>query len=427
MLKAIKVRLYPSREQTAYINRQLGCSRLVYNSLLAWRKTFYEEGRRSPSSAEQSAFMRQLKEEKPFLREVHSKALQQAAIDLGKAFTNFFNGLKKGQHVGFPRFKSKKEHDDSCRFPCDAFIGVKGNRISFTKALSDIHFKCSRRDERYLNKRQAFVKSSTLRRTPSGRYYASILVEYDEEPKPKRILTQDELKTKAVGVDVGVKHFAVTSDGEFYDMPSLKRLEKAVRKYQRQLAKTEKDSKHHERIRILLARKQEKIRNIREAFRRSVVKALLEENDLVCVEDLNVRGMLKNHKLAHAIQSQGFGLFFTELAYKSAWEGKTVVEVGRFYASSKLCSHCGYKYENLTLDVREWTCPHCGTHHDRDGNAAANILVEGVRLYKDIVGLSSPEVTGGDCPTVDDRRALRDLRSSGEDEPSNECHFTVFQ
>lgn len=180
-----------------------------------------------------------------------------------------------------------------------------------------------------------------------------------------------------------------------------------------QLVKTENGSKHHERIRILLARKQEKIRNIREAFRRFVIKALLEENDLVCVEDLNVRGMLKNHKLAHAIQTQGFGLLFTELAYKAAWEGKTVVEVGRFYASSKLCSHCGYNYKNLTLDVREWTCPHCGTHHDRDGNAAANILAEGVRLYKDTVGLSSPEVTGGDCPTVDDRRALRDLRSSG--------------
>ena len=205
MLKAIKIRLYPTDIQAAYINRQLGCCRFVYNSVLAWRKELYETERRTPSSSEISAFYLNLRNTYLFLREVHSKPQRQALMDLDKAYANFFRGLKNGQHVGFPNFKSKKEYNDSCRFPVDAFRGVKGNRISFTRELSDIHFKCSRRDEKYLNKWQKNVRSSTLRKTPSGRYYASILINCtDQEPKHVRTISPEKLKTKAVGVDMGI-------------------------------------------------------------------------------------------------------------------------------------------------------------------------------------------------------------------------------
>ena len=387
MLKAIKIRLYPTDTQASYINRQLGCCRFVYNSVLAWRKELYETQHRTPSSSEISAFYLNLRNTYLFLREVHSKPQRQALIDLDKAYANFFRGLKNGQHVGFPKFKSKKEYNDSCRFPVDAFRGVKGNLISFTRELSDIHFKCSRRDEKYLNKWQKNVRSSTLRKTASGRYYASILIDcIDQEPKHVRTISPEELKTKAVGVDMGIKSFAVTSDGEVFDGLRFKALERQIRKYQRQLSKTENDSKRHHRIRIKLAKKHEKVKNIRNEYHHKVANALLNEYDLVCVESLNVSGMLKNHKLAKSIQSQGWSHFFAVLKYKSAWQGKEVCEVGRFYASSKQCHECGYKNSGLTLSDRVWICPHCGAVVDRDLNAAMNILDEGVRLYKEKIG-----------------------------------------
>ena len=387
MLKAIKIRLYPTDIQAAYINRQLGCCRFVYNSVLAWRKELYETERRTPSSSEISAFYLNLRNTHLFLREVHSKPQRQALMDLDKAYANFFRGLKNGQHVGFPKFKSKKEYNDSCRFPVDAFRGVKGNRISFTRELSDIHFKCSRRDEKYLNKWQKNVRSSTLRKTPSGRYYASILINCtDQEPKHVRTISPEKLKTKAVGVDMGIKSFAVTSDGEVFDGLSFKGLERQICKYQRQLSKTESDSKRHHRIRTQLAKKHEKVKNIRNEYHHKMVNALLKEYDLVCVESLNVSGMLKNHKLAKSIQSQGWSHFFSVLKYKSAWQGKEVCEVGRFYASSKQCHECGYKNSGLTLSDRVWVCPHCGAVVDRDLNAARNILDEGVRLYNEKIG-----------------------------------------
>lgn len=413
MLKAIKIRLYPNEEQKNYINRQLGCCRLIYNSVLGWRNDLYEQEKRSPLSSEVAAFIANLKEEKQFLKEVHSKALQQSLLDLNTAYKNFFDGLKKGREVGFPKFKSKKAYNDSCRYPIDAFIGVNGNRISFTKALKDIHFKCSRRDEKYLNKKQDYVRSSTIRRTSDNKYYASILVDFRDvyEVQPST-LTEDDLEKRCVGIDVGIKSFAVTSEAEVFEKMSFDKLEKEVKKYQRQLAKTQDDSKRHHKIRKKLAKKQAKIKNKRNYYHHCVVNSILSENQAIMIEDLNVSGMLKNHKLAKALQSQGISTFFGILEYKARWQGKHVIKVGRFFASSKTCNHCGYKNNDLTLADREWTCHECGCHIDRDYNAAINIMFEGKRIYNEQIGLSSPEFTHVDCPTMDDR-CESSLKSSG--------------
>lgn len=397
MLKAIKIRIYPNEEQRDYINRQLGCCRFLYNSMLAWRKSLYETEQRSPSSAETSKWVLSLKDEFPFLREVHSKVLQQSWRDLDAAYRNFFSSLKKGGRVGYPKFKSKKNYDEACRFPADAFIGVKGNRISFIRALKDIHFKCSRRDEKILNRRQELVRSVTVRRTSDNKYIASVLIDVKAVADNRKV-------NGAVGVDLGVKSFAVTSEGEVFDTLDNKKLEKRQKRYQRQLSKTKPDSKRHHKIRVKLAKVHAKQRNQREWYHHHVANALIDENQVICVESLNVSGMMKNHNLAKSIASQGFHQFLFILKYKCEWKERDLIEVGRWFPSSKTCHCCGYAYKDLTLSVREWVCPQCGTHHDRDINAAVNIRDEGLRIYNEKIGLSSPEFTHEDCPPVDDRQ-----------------------
>lgn len=382
MLKAINIRIYPNKEQASFINRQLGCCRFIYNNTLAWRKSLYESEKRSPNNKEFSEFIQNIKNENIFLRDVHSKVLQQSLINLDKAYKNFFNGIKKGLHVGFPKFKSKKIYNEACRFPKDAFIGINGNRISLIKKLKDIHFKCSKRDEKYLNKRQDYVKSITVRRDSTNRYYASVLIDYDEHKKSPNLNGE-------VGIDVGIKSYAVTSDGVVYPKISevnslFNKCDKMIKKYQRRLSKTEKDSKRHHKIRVKLDKWHKKKSDIRKDYQYKIVNELIHENQMIAVEDLNINGMLKNHKLAKAIQDNALSEFFRILKYKALWNDREIIEVGRFFASSKLCSNCGYKKKDLTLSDREWECPICGNHNDRDLNAAINILEEGKRIRQSL-------------------------------------------
>lgn len=375
MLKAIKIRIYPSAEQVNFIDKQLGCCRFVYNNCLAFRKDSYQNEHISVSSSEAVKHITVLKKDNEWLKHVHSKVLQQSVRDMNQAYDNFFK-----LHRGFPKFKSKHDNRQSCRFPKDAFIGVRGNRIDLIKVLKDIHFKCSRNDERYLNRNQDKVKSITLNKEPNGKFYLSVLID-----KPLRQVPQS---SSMVGLDLGIKDFAVTSDGQVIENFHFKKNEESrLKRLQRQISKKIVGSKNREKARLRFAKLNEKIRNRKLNFLHDVTNHLIDENQVIVMEDLNVKGMVRNHKLAESISEVNWGEFRRILAYKAAWHGRQLVFIDRFYPSSKRCNHCGYIYKELTLKDRQWVCPECGSLIDRDYNAALNILEEGER----IIGLSSPE------------------------------------
>ena len=375
MLKAIKICIYPTVEQVDFINKQLGCCRFVYNNCLAFRKDSYQNEHISVSSSEAVKHITVLKKDNEWLKDVHSKVLQQSVRDMNQAYDNFFK-----LHRGFPKFKSKHDNRQSCRFPKDAFIGVRGNRIDLIKVLKDIHFKCSRNDERYLNRNQDKVKSITLNKEPNGKFYLSVLID-----KPLRQVPQS---SSMVGLDLGIKDFAVTSDGQVIENFHFKKNEESrLKRLQRQISKKVVGSKNREKARLRFAKLNEKIRNRKLNFLHDVTNHLIDENQVIVMEDLNVKGMVRNHKLAESISEVNWGEFRRILTYKAAWHGRQLVFIDRFYPSSKRCNHCGYIYKELTLKDRQWVCPECGSLIDRDYNAALNILEEGER----IIGLSSPE------------------------------------
>lgn len=389
MLKAIKIRIYPNKEQTQFINKQLGSCRFVYNECLAYKTNTYKEEKVSISPAEVISHLVVLKERFPFLKEVHSKVLQQTIRDLNQAYTNFF---KNGN--GFPKFKSKKDNRQSCRFPKDAFIGINGNRISLIKALKNIHFKCSRKDERYLNKRQEHIHNITLIKTCSGKFFLSVLVDFEPEIK--------ETTGSVIGLDLGIKNFIVDSNGNRFEKNNFfKKTERRLKHLNRQFSKkkTLKTGKqvfskkwnkmvdetiashNKEKLRKRIAKLYEKITNQRLNYIHQLTSQLVNENQIICVENLNVNGMIKNHKIAKHIQDAGFNEFIRVLEYKCKLYGRELVKIDRWFPSSKKCNHCGYINKELRLSDRQWICPECGSVIDRDYNAALNILEEGMRIY----------------------------------------------
>lgn len=390
MLKAIKVRLYPNKEQEDYIANLLGCCRFAYNSCLAYKIKEYNENEKSVSFGEIGKHLVSLKqqEETEWLKNVHSKVLQQTLINLEKAYKSFF---KNGS--GFPKFKSKKESKQSCRFPNDAMGKINGNRINIIKQLRNIHFKCSRRDEKHLNKYFKNVKSGTLYRTKSGNYYFSILI---------NIPTQKELKesNQIIGLDVGIKDFIVDSNGDKHENIKIKRNnQKKLAKLHRSLSRKQKGSNNREKARIKLSKFYEKLNNKKEYYLHQVSNKILSENKTIVIEDLNVSGMMKNHKLARSIQELSLFRFKEMLTYKANWYGRNLIQVDRYFPSSKLCSCCNHKNTKLELKDRTWTCSKCRTVHDRDFNAAKNILNEGKRILN--IGLSSPELTLGEISSLE--------------------------
>ena len=407
MLKAIKIRIYPSDEQKQFINKQLGCCRVVYNSCLAYRRDKYEKEGISITSSQAINYIVELKKEREWLKEVHSKVLQQSVMGMNSAYKNFFEG-----RCGFPKFKSKKDYEQKCRFPKDALIGIRGNRIDLIKSLKDIHFKCSVRDERYLNKNQDKVHSLTLTRNKVGQYYLSVLV--DKQIKPKQSVNS------VVGIDLGIKDFVITSEGQVFENLHFKKSEtNKLKRLQRQLSRKKEGSKNREKARIKLAKLNQKIRNKKLHYLHQVSNQLVSENQIICMEDLNVKGMIKNHNLAESIQEMNFGEFKNLLTYKCLQYGRQLVFIDRFYPSSKTCHCCGYKNDSLQLSDREWVCPECSSVIDRDLNAAQNIKDEGLRK---IIGWSSPEFTPADCPTMDDKREISLKSSDRMKQEKNEKH-----
>jgi len=289
------------------------------------------------------------------------------------AYDNFFK-----QHKGFPKFKSKKDRQ-SALFPIDAISRrntFETRHISLTKPLKNIKFRCSDLYLRRLQKYNNSIRSATLSKSKSGKYFLSILVELPQEEIVKFEQTNDR-----VGIDLGVKDFVITSDGEVFENKHfLKKEEKKMKKLQRQLSKKKVGSNNREKQRVKIAKLFERMTNKKDAYIHYVVNKLLQSYDTIFMEDLNVQGLLRNHYLAKAIQEVGFYKFKEILSNKALVNGKQVVFVDRFYPSSKTCSVCGYKKRDLRLSDREWVCPKCGTNHDRDINAAVNILLEGKRM-----------------------------------------------
>lgn len=395
MLRAIKIRLYPNKEQELKLNKVLGCYRFVYNQMLALKQQEYNENKKTLGLTDLSKYFHGtlLKDEQyEWLKEQNTKVMKQSIRQMFSAYDKFFK-----QDNGFPKFKSKKDKQ-SALFPLEAIS--KGNKfserkITLTKPLKDIRFRCS---DLYFKRLQTYkegIRSATLSKTKSGNYFLSILVEVPQEE-----VIRFEHTNEHVGIDLGVKDFVITSDGEVFENKHFfKTQEKKIAKLQRQLSKKQKGSKNRNKQRIKVARVYERITKQREAYIHSVVNELLTHYDTVFMENLNVRGMLKNRKLAKAIQEVGFYKFKQILEDKARNNYKEVVFVDRFYPSSKTCHKCAYVNKGLKMNNRKWTCPSCGELHDRDLNAAINILLEGER----IIGSRTTEFTLAEKPTVDDR------------------------
>lgn len=376
MLRAIKIRLYPNKTQEQTLNKVLGCYRFVYNQMLALKQEAYNRDKSNLGLCELSKFFHGtvLKDEQyAWLKEQNTKVMKQAIRQMLSAYDKFFK-----QHNGFPKFKSKKDRQ-SALFPIDAIS--KGNtfeirHISLTKSLKNIKFRCS---DLYLSRLQKYnknIRSATLSKTKSGNFFLSILIEMENAE-----LKKFERTNKQVGIDLGVKDFVITSDGEVFENKHFfKKEEKQIKKLQRQLSKKVKGSNNRKKAQISIAKLFERITNKKDAYIHYVANELLSYFDTIFMEDLNVQGMLRNHHLSKAIQEVGFYKFKETLVNKALVNDKQVVFVDRFYPSSKTCSVCGYKKRDLRLSDREWVCPKCGTNHDRDINAAVNILIEGKRM-----------------------------------------------
>lgn len=393
MLRAIKVRIYPNKEQEVYIAKLLGSCRFVYNYLLNYKINIYKTESRTAGLSELGKIITALKKTDEFswLRDSHSNPQNQSLIDLEVAFSKFFK-----KESGFPNFKSRRENIQSCRFPKKAFSGINGNRLKIVKALNNILFKSSRYDEIFLNKNQDKIRSGTLSRTKSGKYFLSILI----DRCPKRTLIESN---NVIGIDIGIKDFVVTSDGErFENIKIIRNNEKKLKKLQRQHSKKQKGSNNKEKARLKLARFHEKLTNRKNHYLHQVSNKLLNENQVVVFETLNIKGMMANHCLAKAVCELSAFHFKKIVKCKADWYGRDFIEIDQYFPSSRLCECCGFKNDNLTLNDRTWVCPSCGVEHDRDLNAASNIRNEGVRLLREKykndglklskLGLSSPDV-----------------------------------
>ena len=405
ILRAVKIRLYPNKGQEQTLNRVLGCYRFVYNQMLARKQESYNTNKTNLGLCELSKFFHGvlLKDEQySWLKEQNTKVMKQAIRQMLSAYDGFF---KLGK--GFPKFKSKKD-EQSALFPCEAISKsnlFETRHISLTKSLKNIKFHCSNLYFERLQRYKDNIKSATLTKTKSGKFYLSVLLSMNEEE-----FKQFRHTNNRVGIDLGVKDFVITSDGQVFENKHFfKKSEDKIKKLQRQLTKKVKGSSNRNKVRIRLAKAFEHLTNQRVDYIHNVVNSLLSTYDYIFMENLNVQGMLKNHHLAKAIQELGFYVFKSTLKNKAMLNNKLVIEVDRWFASSKTCHCCGYIYKDLTLGEREWVCPVCGKHHDRDVNAAINILIEGNKI---LVGSRTTEFTLVDYPTVDDR-CESSLKSSG--------------
>lgn len=378
MIKAYKYRLCPNGEQRIFFEKSFGCARYVYNWALSKRIEAYQTKKERLSCVDLCKMLTSLKkeEDKLWLSEVSNECLQQSIRNMDSAFTRFFREKK-----GFPKFKSKKDARKSYKAINGVRIDFETNRIKLPK-IGWVKFYKNRTFE-------GNIGTVTVSKNATGKYFVSVLVDDGIETPLKPNV---EYNT-SVGIDVGIKDFAVLSNGQVFENPKyLEKAEIRLKTLQRRLARKQKGSNRRERQRSQLAKAYEKVRNCRTNFIHQVTSRIVRENQTIIIEDLNVSGMMKNHNLAKHISSASWSEFFRQLQYKCEWCGKNLIKIGRFEPSSRMCT-CGYVNKGLKLSQREWTCPNCGQHNDRDLLAAINIKRFGLQ-NQNLIGDKSSVVNG---------------------------------
>ena len=372
MHKAYKYRIYPTSEQETLLAKSFGCARWFWNYALNLCQETYKTTGKGLTRGYIQGLLPALKKEYEWLSEPYSQCLQVVALNLSTAYKNFFD-----KRAMLPKFKSKHGRQ-SISYPQN--VKFDGDKINLPK-IGLVH--CQRHRDF-----EGAIKTVTVSRNPDGKHFVSVLVE-DGKANPELVPVD-----KAIGIDVGLTHFAITSDGSKFDNPKFfVKHQRNLKRKQQKLSKKKKGSQNRKKARLVVAKIHSKIARCREDFLHKLSRKIVNENQVIAVENLNIKGMVKNHNLAKAISDVGWGMFCTMLKYKAESEGKQYIEIDRWFPSSKTCHSCLNRVDNLTLDVRAWTCSHCGTHHDRDVNAAINIRNEALR----IISLGTSEsACGGD-------------------------------
>ena len=362
MNKSFKVRVYPTEEQQILLEKTFGASRFVYNHFLKLKSYLYQEFKIKITYNHTSKMLTELKRQKPWLRVPDKWALGNALRDLDSAYKNFYKG------AGYPKFKKKQDKNS---YRTTSYIKVDNSFIIVPKVGLLRYKDMYRLEEENILK----IYNATISRDSVGRYYASISAEV--------YIPCFERTNQNVGIDLGLKDFAILSNGMKIKNPRiLKHLEDKYRRLAKSLSRKVKGSSNYQKVRLKLARFHEKISNIRKDFLHKLSTKIIKTYDVICVENLNIKGMMK-FRLSKSFQDVSLYEFIRMLEYKCMWYGKTISKVDRFYPSSQICSNCGYKNSDVkNLKIREWDCPKCGVHHDRDINSAINILSEGLRILE---------------------------------------------